>query len=230
MRAASPVQSSAAIDRPLPLFGGDQVEYWRLMFAEMLACQPSTAKLALSYLALCPTYGADAAETLLESMPLGDDSPAGPGQVHRLLHICDAHGLASSAAAICRSAAAAAWYGGRPGEAAAWALRARDGQRLAVAMKPAVAELASLLQAGVGNYQVSLLPMESAEGLEALLDSLSSSSQQQQQPGASTQFKAASECSSVLLLRGFLELQRAVGHLASLSVGYPMGSYGWCHL
>ena len=47
-----------------------QVEYWRLLFAEMLACQPSTAKLAISYLAWCPTHGADAAEILLESLPV----------------------------------------------------------------------------------------------------------------------------------------------------------------
>jgi len=37
----------------------------------MLACQPSTAKLAVSYLSWCPTHGADAAEILLESLPVG---------------------------------------------------------------------------------------------------------------------------------------------------------------
>ena len=47
-----------------------QAEYWRLLFAETLMFQRSTWALAVDYLAWCPTHGADAAEALLEALPV----------------------------------------------------------------------------------------------------------------------------------------------------------------
>ncbi|GAX75754.1 hypothetical protein CEUSTIGMA_g3197.t1 [Chlamydomonas eustigma] len=166
-------RTSEVIERPLPLFGGDQVEYWRLMFAEMLASQPSTSKLALSYLALCPTYGADAAETFIESIPIGQDSAGGPAQVHKLLHLCESHGLSSVSTSICRAAAAASMQHGQLGKAAGWALRARDSRMLAAILEPMVVEVEELLFDGVGKYQASVLPLRAVHELEELLNYLS---------------------------------------------------------
>ena len=85
---------------------------------------------------------------------VGEDSPSGPGQVQRLLHACEQHGLASSSTVICRTSGAVAWYQGRVGAAAAWMLRARDERRLAAVLEPLVSELREVLRSGVGSYKV----------------------------------------------------------------------------
>ena len=87
----------------------------------------------------------------------GDAPPSGPGQIHRLLRTCEAHGLSSTAAAICRAAGAAAWYHGSVGDAAAWMLRARDERRLAVVLEPVVEEMGRMLRESVGIYEVTLI-------------------------------------------------------------------------
>ena len=89
---------------------------------------------------------------------VGEDLPSGPGQMQRLLHACEQHGLASSSTVICRAAGTAAWYQGRVGAAAAWMLRARDERRLAAVLEPVVTELREVLRSGVGSYKVSNCP------------------------------------------------------------------------
>ena len=91
---------------------------------------------------------------------VAEDSPSGPGQMQRLLHACEQHGLASSSTVICRAAGASAWYQGRVGAAAAWMLRARDERRLAAVLEPVVSELREVLRSGVGSYKVSNCPCD----------------------------------------------------------------------
>ncbi|KAG1660588.1 hypothetical protein FOA52_003019 [Chlamydomonas sp. UWO 241] len=215
LRAAP--RTCGTIERPLPLFGGDQVEYWRLLFAEMLAATPSTTKLAVRYLSWCPTYGADAAEALLEAQPLGSDTPAGYKQVDKLLQLAGDHGLASSATVLCRSAGASAWSRGQLGEAAGWLLRARDERRLAVCLEAVVEELGSLLSSAVGTYRAAALPLAAAEQLEALVASLT--------PPASTRGGVSGPAhASVQLLGGFLALARAARAVAAAAERADTGS------
>lgn len=52
---------------------GPQMEYFRLAWAETLlpGCLGGGWRLALAYLAWCPTHGAAAAEALMEALPVG---------------------------------------------------------------------------------------------------------------------------------------------------------------
>lgn len=138
-----------------------QAEYWRLLFAETL--MPGGAlggsgswKLALAYLAWCPVHGADAAEVVLEGLPVG--SRAGDERLLRkALATAAAHCLAAPATALCRTAAAAAYSAGRLGAAAQWLVAgggAHNALRAAVALEPLVSRAEGVLAACGGSYTV----------------------------------------------------------------------------
>jgi len=209
-------RTEPVIERPLPLFGGDQVEYWRLLFADTLICQQGMWRLAVEYLAWCPLYGADAVETFMEALPFGPLASGGPRQLSKALHVCHSHGLSSTSTVLCRSAAAAAWYAGRLGEAAGLLLRARDERRLSAALAPVVQQVESLLAANVGNYQVSVLPLPGSEELEGLLEHLQPSSSSsgaasghEIEEGRARKSSPSQQNAALTFVGGFLRLQRA---------------------
>eukprot|EP00798_Chlamydomonas_sp_ICE-L_P023077 gene23077-30269_t len=194
--------SVSVIERPLPLFGGDQVEYWRLLFAETLMSHPSTWKLALDYLAWCPLHGADAAESFLEALPYGSENTQ---LVHRALHQCTEHNLSATANSICRTAGCCAWYQGRIGEAVRWFARARDERRLAGALEPAMLQIEAALVSNVGNYQARALTADNYGDLATLLETVITSSSETCKEGSAT---AVPTTASFLL--AFVKLQRAI--------------------
>ena len=112
-------------------------------------------------------------------------------------------------------------------------LRAHDDRRLATVLEPAILELSELLGAGIGTYTFSSLSLASADELEALLAALcpikpteANRPQELSRPLASRDVRkqqphVAVESSSVKLLGGFLQLQRAARVVAALDDKSP---------
>lgn len=165
--------------RPLPLSGGDQAEYWRLLLAESLMSSSSGSAwaLALSYLAWCPQHGGDAADIMMEALPV-DGQGGDERLLRKALRACESHGLGPQATVLCRTAGAAAWYAGRIGAAARWLGPdgAKDNRRLAAALQPLAAAAGAALWQKLGCYEPTpLLEGPMFEELAPLLESLCSS-------------------------------------------------------
>ncbi|KAL6750283.1 Nup85 nucleoporin-domain-containing protein [Haematococcus lacustris] len=154
--AAAPHGGEGSLEAPLPLSGGDQAEYWRLLFAETLLGSMTPAApvrgwpLALQYLTLCPQHGAEAAELMLQALPVAL-ADGHPHVLHKALAAAQHLGMGPATTSMCRAAAASAWYAGRLGTAAVLAAGpggARDTRLLAVLLQPVLGRLKERLVAG----------------------------------------------------------------------------------
>lgn len=155
-------RSASLLSRPLPLFGGDQVEYYRLLFVESLVAQPSLWRLAADVLSWCPTTGAGALAAVLAAVPTSGAAAAGSGghspdmrQLLKALHLARAHGLTSTTAAICRSAGMRCWYAGRLDAAVHWLLQCHDRPLLAAVLQPLLQQVEDALLRNLSNYTVA---------------------------------------------------------------------------
>ncbi|GFH19208.1 nuclear pore complex protein Nup85 [Haematococcus lacustris] len=99
--------------------------------------------LALQYLTLCPQHGAEAAELMLQALPVAL-ADGHPHVLHKALAAAQHLGLGPASTSMCRAAAASAWYAGRLGTAAVLAAGpggARDTRLLAVLLQPVLGRL-----------------------------------------------------------------------------------------
>ncbi|GBF94028.1 hypothetical protein Rsub_07296 [Raphidocelis subcapitata] len=162
-------RAEALLARPLPHLGCDQVEMYTLHYVETLTGCDGTWQVAAEYLAWCPIYGADALESLLSRLPF---SPDDPPSALKALSLCERHGLASAARALCARLAARAAGAGLPGAALRWALRGGDAARGAALAAPVVARLAAQLEQRAGSFQAAPLDLPELDELAPLLDCL----------------------------------------------------------
>ena len=103
-------------------------------------------------------------------------SPDDEVAAHKALALCERHGLASAARALCARLSARASEAGLPGAALRWALRAGDAARAAALATPVVAALSARLReraaAGAGALEAAPLDLPELDELAPLLDCL----------------------------------------------------------
>eukprot|EP00850_Spirogloea_muscicola_P000649 SM000002S05729 [mRNA] locus=s2:1836059:1841266:- [translate_table: standard] len=122
------------------LGGSSILEFYRLQYAQELASHGSTWQLAPVYLATCPKQGFRQLETLLLRR-CGNDNDY--RIVLKVLGVCEAYGMSSTAKQACQIAGACAWTQGRRAEGLAWLQRAKDGPRLSSIATQLLQELLS---------------------------------------------------------------------------------------
>ncbi|GIL76690.1 hypothetical protein Vretifemale_6209 [Volvox reticuliferus] len=153
----------------LAVSGCDQMEYFRLAWAESLlpGCLGGGWQLALQYLAWCPQHGEAAAEALLEALPVNSCDVR---SLEKALVACRRLGLGSTAAVLCRVAGADALSRGYLGSGLQWMVRAADPRRTATVLEMLEGMVADSLAARLNKYQAGPLDLPGGGELQALLD------------------------------------------------------------
>ncbi|GLI65398.1 hypothetical protein VaNZ11_008954 [Volvox africanus] len=162
-------RSTGILTERLAVSGCDQMEYFRLIWAESLlpGCLGGGWQLALQYLAWCPQHGAAAAEALLEALPVNSCDVR---TLEKSLVACRRLGLGSTAAVLCRIAGADALSRGFLGSGVQWMVRAADPRRTAAVLEMLEDMVADTLAARLDKYQAGPLNLPGGGELEALLD------------------------------------------------------------
>ncbi|KAG2489150.1 hypothetical protein HYH03_012376 [Edaphochlamys debaryana] len=205
------------LGRRLAVSGCDQMEYFRLAWAESLlpGLRGGGWALALAYLAWCPQHGAAAAEALMEAMPVDSRDVR---SLEKALAACRRLGLGPSAAVMCRVAGVDALSRGSLGGGAQWMVRAADPRRSAACLALAGAAAEEALLGRLGVYRAGPLALPGGEGLAELLEWMPGGGGGAGSEGGASGGgggEAAAGGGLAALLGGLLRLSRAMGALGA---------------
>lgn len=197
--------AQAVLDKPIQNFGGTQVEFYVLHFAESLMSNRDTWQIAAQYLAYCPVHGRRVMVAMLEKLQLWS---WGRSELDKALILCERHGLQSTLQHLCRDYGTTAWHQGHAALALHCYLKAGHMPGVVKVLAPLMDDVRRELLRNRTLTRCVPLDVPQLEEVEPLVMMAGGDQESSNKP-------IEGEAPVLRFLRGLLQLQRAVEELSS---------------